>query len=403
MKLLNLKFLNKFCRKHIFSILLGFMTMFKKNTPTIAILAIILSLFGDKILVNCDDNCDDKASNTCSDKNSSQSDRKWSSILKEKMTNTFNNDKSFNKNDNNKQFGKWVKTEEESVISEYNNKDNNNIDNSDDEEYEDVEFNLINEKNNKTSNRINIKKNINKINVKVANKPLMKNNNEKWHKCNMKELYNNYEEDTRDDFKLVVSDANKQLLIQNLRTYSNIDFYFKFYISEYNNKKINDLMMLKDIQSWMTNCTISNDDFKNTCIPIYIITKDHKTDNEVMVFEIYKMFFYEKEEGIKNCFISKGTNWVAVQEVISILHNFGYIKDLLNGKEYDSYNLANNVELCSFLDNLLSVYMLSNSKEDDVVYLDMNENCDNKTTFDYLYHTTNSDINNINIDSLTTI
>ena len=161
--------------------------------------------------------------------------------------------------------------------------------------------------------------------------------------------------------------------------------------------------MLKDIQSWMTNCTISNDDFKNTCIPVYIVVKDYKTENEIMVFEIYKMFFYEKEEGVKNCFISKGTNWAAVQEIMSILHNFGYVKDILNGKDYDTYNLANNNELCTFLDNLLSVYMLSGSKTDDVVYLDMNENCDNKEAFDYLYHTTNSDSNMIQIDTLTTI
>ena len=74
MKLLNLKFLNKFCRKHIFSILLGFMTMFKKNTPTIAILAIILSLFGDKILVNCDDNCDDNSNDDDEDNNDDNDD-----------------------------------------------------------------------------------------------------------------------------------------------------------------------------------------------------------------------------------------------------------------------------------------------------------------------------------------
>ena len=55
------------------------------------------------------------------------------------------------------------------------------------------------------------------------------------------------------------------------------------------------------------------------------------------------------------------------------------------------------------LDNLLSVYMLSGSKTNDVVYLDMNENCDNKETFDYLYHITNSDTNMIQIDTLTTI
>ena len=312
----------------------------------------------------------------------------------------------FSKNTDNKgtnPLENFVKPDEYSETDEiYENTGSKNNYNSSHKENNNVNNETTNT-NDKINNKMNISKNIHKINVKVKNQPLIKNNNDKWHDCKINNLYKNYNVDKNEDFKLVVSDSNKQLLVQNLRTYANIDFYFKFYISEYDNKKINDLMMLKDIQSWMTNCTISNDDFKNTCIPVYIVVKDYKTENEIMVFEIYKMFFYEKEEGIKNCFISKGQNWTAVQEIMSILHNFNYIKDILNGKDYDTYNLANNNELCAFLDNLLSVYMLSGSKKDDVVYLDMNENCDNKETFDYLYHTTNSDTNMIHIETLTTI
>ena len=400
MKLLNLKFLNRFCRKNIFSILVGLFTIFKKSTPSIIILSIIISLFGNKMLNKCDDNIKDNETVA----SSNTSDKKWSDILKNKMNNVFS------KNTDNKETNpleNFVKPDEYSETDEtYENVETKNNSNSNHKENNNInneQTNVNNKINNNINNKINISKNINKINVKVKNKPLMKNNDEKWHSCKMNNLYKNYNVDKNEDFKLVVSDSNKQLLIQNLRTYSNIDFYFKFYISEYDNKKINDLIMLKDIQSWMTNCTISNDDFKNTCIPVYIVVKDYKTENEIMVFEIYKMFFYEKEEGIKNCFISKGTNWVAVQEITSILHNFGYVKDILNGKDYDTYNLANNTELCAFLDNLLSVYMLSGSKTDDVVYLDMNENCDNKETFDYLYHTANSDTNMIHIDTLTTI
>lgn len=395
MILLNLKFLNRFCRKNIFSILVGFFTIFKKSTPSIIVLSIILSLFGNNLINKCDDNIKDNETVI----SSNSSDKKWSDILKNKMNNVFS------KNTENKEstpLEYFVKPDEYSET--YENTETNNNHNSIPKENNklNIESTKINI-NDKINNKMNISKNINKINLKVKNKPLIKNNNDKWHDCKINNLYKNYNVDKNEDFKLVVSDSNKQLLIQNLRTYSNIDFYFKFYISEYDNKKINDLMMLKDIQSWMTNCTISNDDFKNTCIPVYIVVKDYKTENEIMVFEIYKMFFYEKEEGIKNCFISKGTNWTAVQEIMSILHNFGYVKDILNGKDYDTYNLANNNELCTFLDNLLSIYMLSGSKKDDVVYLDMNENCDNKETFDYLYHNANSDTNMIQIDTLTTI
>ena len=396
MKLLNLKFLNRFCRKNIFSILIGLFTIFKKSTPSIIVLSIILSLFGNKIISKCDDNIKDNETVI----SSNSSDKKWSDILKNKMNNVFS------KNTDNKgtnPLENFVKPDEYSETDEiYENTGSKNNYNSSHKENNNVNNETTNT-NDKINNKMNISKNIHKINVKVKNQPLIKNNNDKWHDCKINNLYKNYNVDKNEDFKLVVSDSNKQLLVQNLRTYANIDFYFKFYISEYDNKKINDLMMLKDIQSWMTNCTISNDDFKNTCIPVYIVVKDYKTENEIMVFEIYKMFFYEKEEGIKNCFISKGQNWTAVQEIMSILHNFNYIKDILNGKDYDTYNLANNNELCAFLDNLLSVYMLSGSKKDDVVYLYMNENCDNKETFDYLYHTTNSDTNMIHIETLTTI
>lgn len=398
MKLLNLKFLNRFCRKNIFSILVGLFTIFKKSTPSIIVLSIILSLFGNKMINKCDDNIKDNETII----SSNTSDKKWSDILKNKMTNVFS------KNTDNKVINpleNFIKPDEYSETEEtYENSGTNHNHNSIHKENNTPNNESTNmNTNDKINNKMNISKNIHKINVKVKNQPLIKNNNDKWHDCKINNLYKNYNVDKNDDFKLVVSDTNKQLLIQNLRTYPNIDFYFKFYISEYDNKKINDLMMLKDIQSWMTNCTISNDDFKNTCIPVYIVVKDYKTENEIMVFEIYKMFFYEKEEGIKNCFISKGTNWTAVQEIMSILHNFGYVKDILNGKDYDTYNLANNNELCTFLDNLLSIYMLSGSKKDDIVYLDMNENCDNKETFDYLYHNSNSDTNMIQIDTLTTI
>ena len=71
MKLLNLKFLNRFCRKNIFSILVGLFTIFKKSTPSIIILSIIISLCGNNMLNKCDDNIKDNetvASSNTSDK-----------------------------------------------------------------------------------------------------------------------------------------------------------------------------------------------------------------------------------------------------------------------------------------------------------------------------------------------
>ena len=116
------------------------------------------------------------------------------------------------------------------------------------------------------------------------------------------------------------------------------------------------------------------------------------------------MFFYEKE-GIKQCFVSKGNHWVAVEEILGILFKFNYIKNLLNDKDYETYDLSVNNELCQFLDNLLSGCTLQNTENDEVVSFDMKENTDNKETLDYLYNTLNSetDMNMNQIDKLTTI
>ena len=83
MKLLNLKFLNRFCRKNIFSILVGLFTIFKKSTPSIIILSIIISLFGNKIINKCNDNVND----TEIEASSNTSDKKWADILKNKINN----------------------------------------------------------------------------------------------------------------------------------------------------------------------------------------------------------------------------------------------------------------------------------------------------------------------------
>ena len=188
-----------------------------------------------------------------------------------------------------------------------------------------------------------------------------------------------------------MTDENKHLLVRNLRTYPNIDFYFKLHITDYNSKKLNQLIMLRDIQNWMCNSTITNEEFDNVAIPVYLIFKDHKSNSEIMIFEIYKMFFYEKEEGIKQCFVSKGEHYVAVEEILNILFRFNYVQNLCNDKDYDTYDLSKSDELCDFLDKLLSGCTVQNSSKDDKVYLDMNQRVDNMETFEYFYEVLNGE------------
>ena len=415
MKLLNLSYLNKFCKKHIFSIIVGLFTIFKKDTPTTIILYIIISLFGSKLVKNnCNRNIPDNNSTNSSNACSNDSEKKWSNILKEKLSKSFF-PKSNNKKNNIDKVSDWLENNDSinktkknlyrtsNNNDDYDNNENNYDDNDDDgDDDSDGDDDDENESNNK-----NIKISIGKKKVKkhkIINKIVNKNCNDSWHKTKINSLLKSYNEEKQSDFNLTVTSENKNLLVFNLRTYSNIDFYFKLHITDYNNEKLNELIMLRDIQCWMTNSTITNDEFENICIPIYLILKDSKANDEIMIFEIYKMFFYEKE-GIKQCFVSKGNHWVAVEEILDILFKFDYIKNLLNNKDYETYDLSINNELCKFLDNLLSGCTLQNTKNDEVVSFDMKENVDNKETLDYLYNTLNSetDMNMNSIDKLTTI
>ena len=355
MKLLNLMSLNNLIRKHISTVLFGLFAIMKKNNSTILILSIIISLFGSNLFKNfCNHNISDNESQSSS-YGTNESDKEWTFVLKNKLGNCLgqNDNKSF--------------------------------------EFDDID-NIHNDflENHNLSNNKNAC--IPKKKSKIINKCVDKFNTRSWYKNTKDHLSKNYYIDEPTcDYTLTVTEENKDLLIYNLRTYSNIDFYFKLCIADYNSKKLNQLIMLRDIQNWMYNSTITNEEFDNTVIPVYLIYKDHKTNNEIMIFEIYKIFFYEKEEGKKQCFVSKGEHYVAVEEILNILFQFNYIQNLCNGKDYDTYDLSNRDELCNFLDKLLSGCTLQNNNKGDNVYLDMNQKIDNMKTFEYFYEVLNSD------------
>ena len=89
MKLLSLKSLNKLIRKHIFTVLLGLLTIVKKDSNMILILSIIVSLFGSNLLKNfCGQNIPDNKSQTSSH-GTNESDTKWASVLKNKLGKSF--------------------------------------------------------------------------------------------------------------------------------------------------------------------------------------------------------------------------------------------------------------------------------------------------------------------------
>ena len=108
-------------------------------------------------------------------------------------------------------------------------------------------------------------------------------------------------------------------------------------------------------------------------------------DNEIMIFEAYKIFVYTDENGNKQAFVMKGDNYKTVEEILSILIKLNYIKDLLNGKEYESYNLSIHDSVMLFLNNLLSHFLPYESQDGELINIDLKQFNENKVTFDYFY------------------
>jgi len=227
----------------------------------------------------------------------------------------------------------------------------------------------------------------NKKDLKIINKRVNKNSQVKEYSEYLRKLNVDYENPDNCLFKLKVNDNNKNTPIFNLRSSDKIDFFYNFHLHNADNSKINSLILCRDIHQWMSNSSISNEDLENRCYPLYFIVRDHKTNDQIMIFEAYKIFVYADENGNKQAFISKGDNYRTVQELLTILFGLGYVKDLLNGKEYESYNLTAHHSVILFLSNLLSHFLPYESKDNELINIDVKQFNENKNTFDYFYHT----------------
>ena len=339
MKLLKLKELNKSLKKYS-ALVLGALVLFmKKEKSSNMIVYLICSLLGYMLMKKEKDN------------------------IKMKDYNQFLN----KKNQDNDFLNEENKYNEENDINEENdNYKNNETDNESDDEIE----------NNENENE----------NEKKMNKIINKNNKENNYPTNLNHLNKQYAKKNI-NFKLKVNENNKNMPLFNLRSSDKIDFYWNFVLHDFDTKKINNLILCKDINQWMNNSSISDDDLSNQCFPFYIIIRDRKTNDEIMIFEIYKIFVYTDENSKKQAFIIKGDNYKTAEEIINILIELGYIKDLLNGKDYESYNLSAHETVTLFLDNLLSHFLPYESKNNETINIDLKEINENKNTFEYFYHT----------------
>ena len=373
MNLNSLKNINNVLSKYKTLLLSAILLFTKQENTKITMTYGLLTLIG-YIIMN------DKENNEETKENSEINNNSWKEFIQKKVNNKSNVTLGHvNENDteslNNSDINKSILHNQE-IINNSNN--------------EDTEDNECEKKNGLFQN---IKTKISFLHKKIKEKRVNKIV-DKFNKKNaypdkissMSKEYNDYDDNI---FQLKVNENNKNIPIFNLRSSDNIDFYWNFHFHNADNSKINNLILCRDIHQWMSNTSISNEDLDNKCYPIYIILKDHKTNNEIMIFEAYKIFVYPNEHGNKHAFISKGNNYKAIEEVLKILIDLNYIKDMLNGKDYESYNLTSHDSVCLFLNNLLSHFLPSETQKGEVINIDVNQFNENKNTFDYFYHTNN--------------
>ena len=287
-------------------------------------------------------------------------------------------------------------------IKKYINKLNKlSFDNSDNGDLEDKENSIDNilnktldldsQKTNKKCDNIkkNIKAMINRMDTKNRN-----NSRKDPYENNIDELQDDYDGKNNDyNFSLHVNNATCSTPIFNLRTYKDLDFHFNFLIHDFDPKKINSLIMTKDIQKWMSSASLTNEDLNDNLLPIYFIKKINGVSD---VFEYLKIFINTDQDGIKIAFVQRGTDYFAVKDEIDELIEKDIIKDLLNNSNYYSYNLSVHEGVLDFLERFLSLVLIAEQYIGEKVLLDIENSHENKKAFEYNYNIINSESNMFN-------
>ena len=190
------------------------------------------------------------------------------------------------------------------------------------------------------------------------------------------------------DFSIDINSIVCSTPIFNLRTYKDLDFHYNFLIHDFDPKKINNLIMCKDIHQWMSTSSLSNEDLNDGVMPIYFILQRNNTTD---VFEYLKLFVQTDKNGVKMAFIQKGSDFLHINKYTSNLISKNLIKDLLLDKHFHNYNLSNHEDVLEFLNNLLSLVLISEDLIGDKINLDIKNYHDNKNTFEYFFNTINSE------------
>lgn len=384
MKVFNIKKINRFLKKYTGLLVSALILFTKKERPEISLVLVLISMLG--IFMNNDKS---ELSNSKEMDNTSVG-KTWKEYIHRKMKKVPDDISILSDDD--------LDTTTENTFEYTQHSDQSNqdseIENTNKEMTLPGQPEFI-ESVQKRSILENIKKSIKTLHTNIkekrANKKVDKTLNIKPYVNKIQKLNKEYDDRENHFFELKVNDNNKNLPIFNLRSSDNIDFYWNFHLHNADNTRINNLILCRDIHQWMNSSSISDEDLDNKCYPLYLIIKDHKNNNEIMIFEAYKVFVYINENGNKQAFISKGDNYKTIEEILNILVEMDYIKDLLNGKDYESYNLTSHDSVCLFLNNTLSHFLPSDSQNGEVINIDLKQYNENRETFDYFYHTFNCD------------
>lgn len=235
----------------------------------------------------------------------------------------------------------------------------------------------------------NVKKNI----KAVINRMDIRNKKDPYEN-NLNELQDDYDGKNNDyNFLLHVNNAICSTPIFNLRTYRDLDFHFNFIIHDFDPKKINSLIMTKDIQKWMSSASLTNEDLSDSLLPIYFIKKVNGVSD---VFEYLKVFINTDSDGVKIAFVQRGSDYFAVKDDIDELIEKDIIKDLLNNSNYYSYNLSVHEGVLDFLERFLSLVLIAEQYIGEKVTLDIENSHENKKAFEYNYNIINSESNMFN-------
>jgi len=197
----------------------------------------------------------------------------------------------------------------------------------------------------------------------------------------------------KNNFILNIDNTNASVPLFNLRTFEDLGFYYNFIFENFDAEKINNLVMYRDINKWMSKPALTNNDLEDDYIPIFFIKKQN---NKVNVYEYLKLFIKTDKSNVKIAFVEKGNDYEKINEFIKKILDKDLIKDLLKGNTYNIFNLSTIDGVNDFLDRLLSYVLPPENLIGNKMILDIEHYHENKKTYNYFFNNDNCEMSIFN-------